>query len=71
MEEEIKPVQHKIFDLEDYYADSFLSGELREIYKKIQEDNTSFRENIFLKNFIYLENHLVKDCLIIGNVSKN
>jgi hypothetical protein len=54
-----KTLGSRILELEDYYADNFLSPEIREIYKKIQEDCADFRENIFLKNINLIENDLV------------
>jgi len=58
VEENNKSLASRIFELEDHCADSYLSGELREIYKKIQEDNADFRKNIFEKNINAIESNL-------------
>ncbi len=55
---------YRINDLENYYADSVLSDELKEIYAEVQKDCEDFRSNVFFKNLDILEDTLVKKIII-------
>ncbi len=57
--------------LENYYADSILSEDLKHVYEEIQMKCADFRENIFFKNIAILENNLGKSQIKQPNSSKN
>ena len=50
---------NRINDLENYYADNFLSPDLKEFYATIQHECEDFRNDVFFKNLDKLENSLV------------
>ena len=62
LEEEDKEKQnslaYRIGDLENYYADSVLSDDLKELYAQIQMNCQDFRENVFFKNLDMIEENL-------------
>ncbi len=48
----------KLNNLENYFADKFLSEELKLIYAQIQLNCTEFRENVFFKNISLIEQNV-------------
>lgn len=50
----------RLNNLENYYADSLLSDDLKEVYAQIQLNCADFRENIFFKNVAIIEFNLGK-----------
>jgi hypothetical protein len=54
----------RIADLENYYADSVLSDELKEIYAQVQLNCNDFRNNVFFKNLDIMEVNLVFNKII-------
>ncbi len=49
----------RINDLENFYADGFLSDELKEMYAEVQNNCEDFRTNVFFKNLDIIEQNLV------------
>lgn len=58
--EQTDSLAYKIADLENYYADNFLSDELKELYAEVQHENAEFRNNLFFKNLDLIESTLVR-----------
>ena len=52
-------LSNRIHDLENYYADSVLTGNLKELYTETQQHLENFRYEIFLKNLDKFEETLV------------
>lgn len=55
-----KTLSYIIADIENYYADTFLSEELKEIYAGIQTDLAEFRSEIVFRNLDIIEANLGK-----------
>lgn len=58
--EEKETLVDKISNLENYYVNNLLSNDLKDIYSKIQQSCSDFRENVFFKNIAILEYNLGK-----------
>ena len=50
---------NKFADLENYYVNSILKGELNQLYKDVQLNCSDFRQNVFSKNLGLLDSKLV------------
>ena len=57
-------ISDKLCDLENYYADSILTDELKELYAKVQMICKDFRDNIFFKNVDLIQEQAVRIFLI-------
>ena len=55
---------NKFADLENYYVDSLLKGELNQLYKGVQLNCSDFRQNVFSKNLELLDSKLVSKVVI-------
>lgn len=55
---------NKFADLENYYVDSLLKGELNQLYKGVQLNCSDFRQNVFSKNLELLDSKLVSKFVI-------
>lgn len=50
---------NKFADLENYYVNSILKGELNQLYKDVQLNCSDFCQNVFSKNLGLLDSKLV------------
>lgn len=69
-EETKQGLSDKISDLENFYADSVLGEDLKELYAEVQMNCIDFRTNVFMKNLEHLDEHFVSFSLFydIGNI---
>lgn len=51
---------NRFSDLENYYVNSMLKGDLNNIYKRVQSNCMDFRKNVFAKNLEVLDSKLVR-----------
>ena len=59
-QEEVRQgLSDKISDLENFYADSVLGDELKELYAEVQMKCIDFRTNVFMKNLEHLDEKFV------------
>jgi hypothetical protein len=58
IKEKEESLADKLNYLENYYADTMLNDELKQVYAKIQLNCAEFRENIFFKNIAIIEYNL-------------
>ena len=49
-----------LYELENYYIDNVLSGDLKQIYKSVQIELEDFRKNVFSKNIDILYEKVVR-----------
>jgi hypothetical protein len=59
-------LSYRINDLENFYADSVLSDDLKEIYAQIQENCSEFRNGVFFKMLDIFEADLVNIIIILS-----
>ena len=51
---------NRFSELENYYVNSMLKGDLNNIYKGVQNNCMDFRKNVFAKNLEVLDSKLVR-----------
>ena len=64
-EEKRQGLSDRISDLENFYADSVLGDELKELYAEVQMNCIDFRTNVFMKNVDHLDDKFVSIILFM------
>ena len=64
-EEKRQALSDRISDLENFYADSVLGDELKELYAEVQMNCIDFRTNVFMKNVDHLDDKFVSIILFM------
>ena len=64
-EEKRQGLSDRISDLENFYADSVLGDELKELYAEVQMNCIDFRTNVFMKNVDHLDEKFVSILLFM------
>lgn len=64
-EEKRQGLSDRISDLENFYADSVLGDELKELYAEVQMNCIDFRTNVFMKNVDHLDDKFVNIILFM------
>lgn len=64
-EEKRQGLSDRISDLENFYADSVLGDELKELYAEVQMNCIDFRTNVFMKNVDHLDDKFVSILLFM------
>ena len=64
-EEKRQGLSDRISDLENFYADSVLGDEIKELYAEVQMNCIDFRTNVFMKNVDHLDDKFVSILLFM------